>query len=226
MTLGLTLDRLLRTTPERLYAVWTDPVHLTKWFGVRVDADPKVGGALAIHFWADKKPPLTGRYTDLNPYDLVGFTWMDGETETMVKVSFQREGEMTRLTLRHDGFLSTKSLADHEEGWFEYMELWAIRHNVGPQDELRASASGFVPESVDVRAALADWLGKDAARLDVTSQGDGAQLFKNGQIAAHWRPSKHGTSLTLTQWGFATEEARLAARDTLLARFTAWGGKA
>ena len=111
MTLGLSLDRLLRTTPERLYAVWTDSTHLTRWFGVRVDAEPKVGGEIAIHFWADQKPPLTGRYTDLHPFDLVGFTWMDGEIETQVKVTFKREGDLTRLTLRHEGFLDAKSHA-------------------------------------------------------------------------------------------------------------------
>lgn len=226
MTLGLTLDRLLRTTPERLYAVWTDSAHLTRWFGVRVDAEPKLGGALAIHFWADQKPPLTGRFTHLNPYDLVGFTWMDhGTVETQVTVTFKKEGDMTRLTLRHEGFLDAKSHADHEEGWFEYLELWAIRLNVGPEDALRASASGYVPATVDVRAALAGWLGKDPAALDVSSQGD-AKLFKNGQIAAHWRPSKFGTSLALTQWGFTTEAERVKARDELLGRFTAWGGKA
>ncbi len=189
-------------------------------------ADPKVGGKLAIHFWADQKPPLTGRYTELRPHDLVAFTWMDGETETNVRVTFQREGEMTRLTLRHEGFVDTKSHADHEEGWFEYLELWAIRFNVGPDDELRASASGFVPESVDVRTALARWVGKDPAQLDVTPMPDGGNLFKNGQAAAHWRPSKFGTSLALTQWGFAAEESRLKAREALLARFTEWGGKA
>ena len=62
---------------------------------------------------------------------------------------------MTRLTLRHDGFATEKAHASHDEGWLEYFELWAIRFNVGPEETLRASCSGFVPETVDVRATLA-----------------------------------------------------------------------
>ena len=51
---SLTLKRRLNAAPEKIYAAWTDPAKLVKWFGpeeietLSAQADARVGGRFRI----------------------------------------------------------------------------------------------------------------------------------------------------------------------------------
>ena len=126
--------------------------------------------------------------------------------------------------MKHEGFASEADLASHSEGWFEYLELWSIMHNVGPESGVRASISGFVPLTVDVPDLLASWLGKDSAIFRSAPEESGIRRFQNSNLAAQWQPTKFGISLALTEWGLASEEQRLARRKHWHDCFNAAGG--
>ena len=223
MTLSLSIDRLLRATPERLYSIWTDSEHLTRWFGVKVQADARVGGDLLIHFYGEENP-MRCRFTALRPHDLVAFTWdYEGET-TQVQVTFERVGDKTRLALKHEGFLDEKSFASHDEGWFEYFELWSVMVNAGPEEGLRASLSGIFPKTVDVPTLLASWLNKPMGDLVLSAETGGLTRFKSNNFEAQWQLCRFGTSLAVTEWGLTTEEQRVQSRNKWKERFATLGG--
>lgn len=214
MSMSISIDRLLNASPERLYEVWTNQEHLSQWFGVKVQAEPKIGGPISFHF-GEASGPVVGKFVALEPYRYVAFTWTnycgDGGPETTVHVTFDKEGAKSRLTLRHEGFATQKSFDSHDEGWLNYMELWAARTNSGPADAPKASISETFPKSINVQDALAGWLGK--TQIDVSELADGLRVVKSENVEARLMPCRFGTSLAVAEWGFKTEDERLAARQ-------------
>ncbi|MBK7891564.1 MAG: SRPBCC domain-containing protein [Bdellovibrionales bacterium] len=153
MSMSLTIDRIFKASPERLYEVWTTERHLSQWFGVKVEADPKVGGTIRFHF-GEEGGPIQGKFLNLDPYEQIAFTWTQGcddlKLETTVYVTLKREADGTRLSLRHEGFLDQKSFDEHDEGWLVYMELWALQINSGPSDTKRASIAETFSNKIEV----------------------------------------------------------------------------
>lgn len=228
MSMSLTINRVLKATPERLYEVWTDPTHLSNWFGVKVDAEPRVGSVIRFHF-GEESGPVAGKFLALEPHHLVSFTWSgcDGakEPKTTVRVTFTKEAQGTRLTLTHDGFLDPKSFDAHDEGWLQYLELWAVRLNAGPEGALRASISEVFDASVDAMQAVARWLGKPVTSLRVSEDSDGTRHVADSHVAVRLKPCRFGTSVALSEWGFDSETQRLAARQRWIGHFAALKGQ-
>ncbi len=222
MKMTVTVDRVFKASPEKLYEVWTNAEFLSQWFGVKVDADPKVGGVIRFHF-GEEGGPVHGKYQTLNPYDHVALTWTSNgankEPDTIVHVHFQKEQNGTRMTLRHEGFTDQKSFDAHDEGWLSYMELWSVRLNAGPADAKKASISETFPASSDLMAAIAQWLELPPAQLHVTKQLDGTQVIQSDSFEAHISVCRFGFCLAICEWGFQDEPQRLAARQKWLQRF-------
>jgi uncharacterized protein YndB with AHSA1/START domain len=125
---SLTLKRRLNASPERVYAAWTDPEKLKRWFGpeeietLRADADARVGGRFRIVMRGTdgEEHDVSGVYREVVPNEKIVFTWAwrsTPERESLVTVVIKPEGAGSLLTLVHDQFFDEAARDRHEHGW-------------------------------------------------------------------------------------------------------------
>ncbi|KFF60347.1 hypothetical protein JF66_05260 [Cryobacterium sp. MLB-32] len=87
MPAGIAITRRFATSPERAYALWTDPEQFSVWFGteaVRVPLDTlsmdvRVGGSwnAVMHLPNGSTIQWTGDYTEVDPPVRLAFTMTD-----------------------------------------------------------------------------------------------------------------------------------------------------
>jgi uncharacterized protein YndB with AHSA1/START domain len=127
---SLTLKRRLKAGPEKVYAAWTDPEKIARWFGpsqvkagsVQADIDLRTGGHYRIAFdMADgRHNQVGGVYRDVVPNRKLVFSWAwhtTPERESLVTVSLQSDGDGTLLTLHHEQLFDEAARDGHESGW-------------------------------------------------------------------------------------------------------------
>jgi uncharacterized protein YndB with AHSA1/START domain len=125
---SLTLKRRLNASPERVYAAWTKPEKLKRWFGpeeietLRADADARVGGRFHIVMRGTdgEEHDVSGVYREVVPNEKIVFTWAwrsTPERESLVTVVIKPEGAGSLLTLVHDQFFDEAARDRHEHGW-------------------------------------------------------------------------------------------------------------
>ena len=127
----LRIERLIATTPERLFELWTDPEQLTKWWGPEGYTTPKYaldvrpGGRwrTSMRTPDGQNRTVSGIYRALEPPRRLVFTWgwdddagMRGH-ETEVTVTFEPAPGGTRMTLVQQAFTDTDSRNRHQHGW-------------------------------------------------------------------------------------------------------------
>jgi len=126
---SLTLKRRLNARPEKVYAAWTDPEKIIRWFG-RSDAKPgsfqaeidaRIGGRYRVSFsTADEYYEVGGIYREVVPNQKLVFSWAwhsTPERESQVTVSLQPDGDGTLLTLHHEAFFDQAARDGHQRGW-------------------------------------------------------------------------------------------------------------
>ncbi|TAI63966.1 SRPBCC domain-containing protein [Bradyrhizobium sp. Leo170] len=129
---GLTLTRRLRARPEKVYAAWTEPENLVRWFGpanvkpgsVRAELDVRAGGRYRISFTGNdgEYHEVGGVYRDVVPNERLVFSWAwhsTPERESLVTVSLRPDGAGTLLTFHHEQFVDETARDNHERGWTE-----------------------------------------------------------------------------------------------------------
>lgn len=119
------VERTLSAPPERVYAAWTDPALLSRWFcpnpdvELDVTADGVVGGRYRVDMGG--RYVAEGTYTALEPARLVAFTWRwttSTGPESHVRVELAPgEGGGTRLVLVHTDLEDDDDARGHGEGW-------------------------------------------------------------------------------------------------------------
>ena len=125
--LSLTVSRLIKADPKRIYDAWLDPKMISRFMRPDADVtipqatnDPREGGRFDILMQAgDNQIPHAGTYLELRPHERIVFTWespfsTDGSTVT---VDLAPEGDATRVTLTHVKFVSEETRNNHEKGW-------------------------------------------------------------------------------------------------------------
>ena len=105
--LSLEIKRFIRASRDRVYAAWTDPAQLKKWFGPEnvqtrnLIADARVGGEFRwdLTDQEGKEITISGEYREVEPGKKIVFTWRLEEDEdwknhsSIVTVEFfDREG--------------------------------------------------------------------------------------------------------------------------------------
>ncbi len=127
---SLTLKRRLKAAPAQVFAAWTDPEKLARWFGpsetvagsVRAQVDVRPGGRYQISFETDdgERHNVTGVYREVVPDSRLVLTWSwrsTPERESLVTVTLVPDGDGTLLTLHHEQFFDQKARDGHERGW-------------------------------------------------------------------------------------------------------------
>jgi uncharacterized protein YndB with AHSA1/START domain len=128
---SLEIKRFIEASRDRIYAAWTDPAQLKKWFGPEnvktrgLIADARVGGQFRwdLTDQEGKEITISGEYLELEPGKKIVFTWRLEEDEvwkdhnSMVTVDFfDREGG-TEIRLTHEKLPNETSRDDHTQGW-------------------------------------------------------------------------------------------------------------
>jgi len=127
----LRLERLIASPPEILFALWTKPTHLLRWWAPdgyepSVEAlETKPGGRWRIIMRrADGGTVATsGIYRIVEPPRRLAFTWAWEDAsgarghETEVMVSFEAALGGTRLVLMQSRFERKQARDNHNAGW-------------------------------------------------------------------------------------------------------------
>lgn len=120
---NLTVSGTIPARPEEVYDVWMDPKSPGgPWFGShRVILNPLVDGLFYVAVQHEGRTwPHYGRFQRLERPSCAEYTWVSEATkgvESVVTVTFEPEGESTKVTLRHTGVPDDEAGRRHEEGW-------------------------------------------------------------------------------------------------------------
>ncbi|HEY6399332.1 MAG TPA: SRPBCC domain-containing protein [Solirubrobacteraceae bacterium] len=130
----LHLERLLDAPPERIFAAWTDPALLRRWWAAEPDwtgseaaTDVRVGGRyrLSMRDPSGTVRSVVGEYLEVDPPRRLVYTWSweahdhssPGSDVTIVTVDFVPEGPATRVVLQQRGFARATDRDLHDAGW-------------------------------------------------------------------------------------------------------------
>ncbi len=124
---SLTFKRRLNAAPAKVYAAWTDPQKIIRWFG-RSDAKPgsfeaeieaRVGGHYRVSFSTDDEYyEVGGIYREVVPNEKLVFSWAwhsTPERESLLTISLKPDGAGTLLTLHHEQFFDQACVRQHVE---------------------------------------------------------------------------------------------------------------
>lgn len=112
--------------PDDLFAYWTRPELLRRWWPPVATVEPRVGGAYHLA-WPDRDWHLRGTFTTFAPGAALAFSWRwdhdpAGHPVRRVGIVFAPLGERgTRLTLTHGQYTTSpedrEERRGHLEGW-------------------------------------------------------------------------------------------------------------
>jgi uncharacterized protein YndB with AHSA1/START domain len=119
------IERTIAASPERVYAAWTDPALMNRWFcpnpamALDVTADVVVGGTYRVDM-GEGRHVAEGTYTELVPPRVVAFTWRwttADDPVTQVRVELEPTATGTHLVLVQTGLADLEDAKGHREGW-------------------------------------------------------------------------------------------------------------
>lgn len=130
---SLTIKRRFNAPPEKVFSAWTDPQKVMRWMGprdveaVHAEGDARKGGR---YRWVMKSPDgeehdVSGVYREFIPNEKLAFTWAwktMPERESLVTLTFKRDGEGTLFTLHHEQFFDEDARDRHNAGWTSALE--------------------------------------------------------------------------------------------------------
>ena len=150
----LTITRLFDAPRELVFALWTEPAHVRKWWGPKdftnpvCEVDLRPGGALNIVMRAPNgdEHPMKGEFREVVrperlvftnfPVDAHGEAMADGLTT----VTFENVGGKTRLTLHTRAAalvpLANRMLEGMDAGWtqsIDRLEALVSKENLRPR---------------------------------------------------------------------------------------------
>jgi uncharacterized protein YndB with AHSA1/START domain len=120
------ITRTLAAPIEAVFAAWTDPLLMSRWFFPRPDwtAEAKneltVGGSYAIRMFSESgdATTITGVYREIEPPHRLVFTWnADAIVDTVVTLELRDLGGRTELTLTHEGLVEAAARDLTSSGW-------------------------------------------------------------------------------------------------------------
>jgi uncharacterized protein YndB with AHSA1/START domain len=127
---SLTLKRRLHAAPAKVWAAWTDPEKIVRWFepaqtkdgSVRAELEVRIGGRFRVSFSTEdgEYHQVGGIYREVVPNERLVFSWAwhsTPERESLVTVSLRPDGAGTLLTLHHEQLFDQAAADGHNNGW-------------------------------------------------------------------------------------------------------------
>jgi uncharacterized protein YndB with AHSA1/START domain len=136
---SLVLKRRIKAPPAKVYAAWTDPKKMMRWWGpddgptLHVEACVRVGGHFRVRFRTmdGNEHECSGVYQEVVPDRKLAFTWNwtdPPERASLVTVDLMPDGDGTLLTLTHK-LIVDDTVHDYHRGWIGTLDklerLWA-----------------------------------------------------------------------------------------------------
>jgi uncharacterized protein YndB with AHSA1/START domain len=128
----------LASGPARVFAAFSDPDELAKWFGPQgfsvgsVDLDPHVGGTYRIEMQPPEGEPfyLGGEFREVEAPGRLAFTFTyedpdPDDVETLVELSFRDRGGSTEIVLTQRPFKTEARRELHRVGWTDSFDRLA-----------------------------------------------------------------------------------------------------
>lgn len=125
---SLTLKRRLNAAPAKVYAAWTDPEKIVKWFGP--DTGPVLGANTEVRAYGHytvifrtedgEEHHVSGLYREVVPNEKLVFTWAwrsMPERRSLVTILIKPDGAGSLLTLIHEQFFDEAARDRHQVGW-------------------------------------------------------------------------------------------------------------
>ena len=122
----VTITRVLQAPIERVFAAWTDPALMARWFfpvpawTAEVEHDLAVGGRYTIRMYTGEPEPtvMTGVYQSIERPTRLVFTWNSHAiVDTLVTIELRDLGGMTELTLTHERLVEAATRELTTSGW-------------------------------------------------------------------------------------------------------------
>lgn len=196
--LSLTLERTFDAPRPTLFAMWTSPVHVLRWWGptgftaTELEMDFREGGRYRAAMVSSdgKEYRMSGVYREIRSPERIVFTFawdpeQDQQTiETLVTVSFADKGGRTGLTFHQSPFTSAAERDGHAGGWGECLD----------------KLGGYVTHAGPGRKAVFEYPTKEPVIL-ITREFDAPRaliwtaMTKPEHMARWWGP--HGYAATV-----------------------------
>lgn len=139
VTPSLTLVKRIKAPPATVFAAWTRPAMIARWFGPhhtkveQAEIEAREGGRFLIRLVEEngERHGVGGTYTVFEPERRLVFTWAwvsMPERESRVTVEFRPIPEGTEVTLTHDRFADPETATRHRRGWTESLERLEALH--------------------------------------------------------------------------------------------------
>ncbi|CAD6546154.1 SRPBCC family protein [Paraburkholderia metrosideri] len=125
---SLTIVRHLKAPPARVYAAWTRPELMARWWGpdagpvLSAEADPRVGGGFRVLFQTldGETHDCRGEYRQVEVDRKLVFTWewvTLPERRSLVTIQLRPVDAGTEMTFTHAQFIDEAARDGHREGW-------------------------------------------------------------------------------------------------------------
>jgi uncharacterized protein YndB with AHSA1/START domain len=133
--LRLHLERAVAGPPERVWAAFTDAASLAEWWGPEgftcpaIELDARAGGRYRITMQPPEGDPfhLSGEFREVEQPRRLAFTFVweepdPDDRETVAALSFEQDGDRTRIVLDQEPFATDARLVLHRQGWTETLD--------------------------------------------------------------------------------------------------------
>jgi uncharacterized protein YndB with AHSA1/START domain len=137
---------LIDAPVDLVWAVLTEPEHISGWFSNSVELDLRPGGK-AVLVW-DGHGTVSGRVERVEPPHFFSFRWVPApgleltdDNATLVEFTLSAEDEGTRLTVVESGFAELPGPDDEKQGHVDgHRRGWELE--LGELDEYVAQQAG------------------------------------------------------------------------------------
>lgn len=129
--------RHIRAKPDRVFAAWTEPEQLVRWWGppgtecTEAYIDLRVGGQFRL---ANKLPDgnvvwISGTYEEVESPRRLRHTWlveaMPGAVASTVSITFDANNGGTDVVISHENIANAELRDSHESGWIGCLDCLA-----------------------------------------------------------------------------------------------------
>jgi uncharacterized protein YndB with AHSA1/START domain len=117
-------ERTIPAAPGEVFDAWLNPeVPGSLWSeNDKLIFNPKVDG---LFYWLIRENAHYGRFLEIERPGRIQLTWMSPSTlgqESIVTLTFQKQGNGTLLTLLHSGLPDAEVAKGHEKGWNYFLD--------------------------------------------------------------------------------------------------------